>query len=153
MASFGVLGRTIGLSCRIDASEALLAIARERTPSGDFRVSEIEELPFADSSFDVVTGFNSFQYAANVGAALQQACRVVRSKGAVLMLAWGPPDGMPAASVVAALRPLTPPPAPGAPGPFALSGESALRRIRHRFALLGRIDRSGVTGGTHDRLS
>ncbi len=45
------------------------------------------------------------------------------------MLTWGPPDGMPAASVVAALRPLLPPPPPGAPGPFALSGESTLRDL------------------------
>ena len=113
----------------IDASEALLGIARARTPNGDFRVGEIEELPFADCSFDVVTGFNAFQYAANVGAALQEACRVVRPRGAVVLMTWGPPDGMPAASIVAALRPLMPPPPPGAPGPFALSGESTLRDL------------------------
>jgi SAM-dependent methyltransferase len=113
----------------IDASDALLAIARERTPGGDFRVGEIEDLPFADGSFDVVTGFNSFQYAANVGAALQEARRVVRATGAVAMMTWGPPDGMPAASIVAALRPLMPPPPPGAPGPFALSGEVTLRDL------------------------
>jgi hypothetical protein len=34
---------------------------------------------------------------------------------------------MPAAALVAALRPLLPPPPPGAPGPFALSNEEALR--------------------------
>jgi len=113
----------------IDASAALLAIARERTPEGDFRTGEIEELPFADSSFDVVTGFNSFQYAADVGRALREAQRVVRPTGAVVLLTWGPPDGMPAASVVAALRPLMPPPPPGAPGPFALSGDNTLREL------------------------
>jgi len=113
----------------MDASEALLAIARERTPGGDFRVGEIEDLPFADGSFDVVTGFNSFQYAADVGRALREAHRVVRQTGAVVMLTWGPPDAMPAASVVTALRPLMPPPPPGASGPFALSGENTLREL------------------------
>ncbi|TMD43313.1 MAG: class I SAM-dependent methyltransferase [Chloroflexi bacterium] len=47
----------------LDASEAELSIARERVPDGDFRQGEMEELPYADASFDVVTGFNSFQYA------------------------------------------------------------------------------------------
>jgi hypothetical protein len=36
---------------------------------------------------------------------------------------------MEAASLVAALRPLMLPPTPGAPGPFALSDESGLRRF------------------------
>jgi len=44
----------------LDASEALLAIARQRVPEGTFGLSDLETLPFADKSFDVVTGFNSF---------------------------------------------------------------------------------------------
>jgi len=44
-----------------------------------------------------------------------------------LVTGWGDPAGMEAASLVAALRPLLPPPPPGAPGPFALSDEAALR--------------------------
>ena len=43
----------------IDASEAELVIARERVPTGDFRCGEMEELPYANASFDVVTGFSS----------------------------------------------------------------------------------------------
>jgi SAM-dependent methyltransferase len=113
----------------IDASEALLAIARERTPSGDFRIGDLEALPFADRSFDVVTGFNSFQYAGNPGVALAEARRVARSRGHVVVVTWGEPDGMPAASLVTALRPLLPPPPPDAPGPFALSDEAVLRKF------------------------
>ena len=44
-----------------------------------------------------------------------------------MIMTWGTPEGMEAASLVAALRPLLPPPPPGAPGPFALSDEAALR--------------------------
>ena len=44
-----------------DASAALLAIARQRVPAGTFHRAELEQLPFADGAFDVVTGFNSFQ--------------------------------------------------------------------------------------------
>ena len=113
----------------IDASEALLAIARERTPGGDFRVGDVEALPFADRSFDVVTGFNSLQYAGNPGVALAEARRVAEPEGRVVVATWGEPDGMPAASVVTALRHLLPPPPPGAPGPFALSDETVLRKF------------------------
>ena len=42
-------------------------------------------------------------------------------------MTWGNPEGMEAAAVVAALRPLLPPPPSGASGPFALSDVSALR--------------------------
>lgn len=109
-----------------DASEALLAIARERLPAGTFLCGDLETLPFADSSFDVVTGFNSFQYAANPAKALAEARRVTRAGGKVAIMTWAPPEGMPAAALVSALRPLMPPPPPGAPGPFALSNEAAL---------------------------
>ncbi len=110
----------------LDAAAGLLAIARERTPAGDFRQGELEELPFADASFDAVTGFNSFQFAADVPRALREAVRVVRPGGAVAVLTWGPPEGMPVAAIVNSLRPLAPPPPPGAPGPFALSTGNAL---------------------------
>ncbi|MDP2793322.1 MAG: hypothetical protein Q8O25_04440 [Sulfurisoma sp.] len=45
----------------------------------------------------------------------------------VLIMTWGTPEGMEAASLLAALRPLLPSPPPGTPGPFALSGEGAIR--------------------------
>ncbi|WP_058188834.1 class I SAM-dependent methyltransferase [Terracidiphilus gabretensis] len=113
----------------IDAAEKLLAIARTRVPSGDFRLGELEQLPFEEDAFDVVTGFNSFQYAASAVTALTEACRVTRPGGSVLIMTWGKPEGMQAASLVTALRPLLPPPPPGAPGPFALSDEAALRAL------------------------
>jgi SAM-dependent methyltransferase len=111
----------------IDAAPALLAIARSRTPAGDFREGDLEELPFADRNFDVVTGFNSYQFAGNPRAALAEARRVAKPAGAVAVVTWGTPEGMEAASVITALRPLMPPPPPGAPGPFALSDQGALR--------------------------
>jgi len=65
-------GKTRSNSVGLDAAEALLDVARKRTPSGDFRQGEMEELPFADGTFDVVTGFNSLQYAADPVNALRQ---------------------------------------------------------------------------------
>jgi len=111
----------------LDAAETMLAIARTRVPNGDFHLGELESLPFPDDTFDLVTGFNAFQYAANPGAALAEAKRVAKAGAQVVVMTWGNPEGMEAASLVAALRPLLPPPPPGAPGPFALSNETALR--------------------------
>ncbi len=110
----------------LDASEALLEIARERVPEGRFAHGDLENLPYDDHSFDVVTGFNSFQYAGNPHTALAEAGRVTRRGGFVVVTTWGEPDGMEAAQVIAALKPLLPPPPPGAPGPFALSDRNAL---------------------------
>ena len=113
----------------IDAAEAMLSIARSRVPGGDFRQGDLEALPFADASFDVVTGFNSFQYAGNPVAALREAGRVTKRGGWVVIMTFGDPQGMGAAALVSALKPLLPPPPPNAPGPFALSDETALRRF------------------------
>jgi SAM-dependent methyltransferase len=110
----------------LDASEALLQIARTRVPSADLRHGELEELPFGNASFDLVTGFNSFQYAAHPVEARREAKRIAIPGGTVVIMTWGDPANMPAAQLVAALRPFLPAPPPGAPGPFALSDKSAL---------------------------
>jgi SAM-dependent methyltransferase len=110
----------------LDAAPALLAIARTRVPQADLHQGELETLPFPDHTFDLITGFNSFQYAANPAAALSDAKRVARPGATVVIMTWGDPANMPAAQLVAALKPLLPPPPPGAPGPFALSDKTAL---------------------------
>jgi len=113
----------------LDASTSLLAIARERVPAAYLRVGEIEELPYDDMSFDVVTGFNSFQYAAQPVNALREARRV-KAPGAPLFIAtWGREDDCEAAGYFAALRANLPTPPAGAPGPFALSEPGALEGL------------------------
>lgn len=111
----------------VDAADNLLGIARERVAGADFRLGDLEELPFPDGAFDVVTGFNSFQFAADPVAALTEARRISKPSGRIVVLTWGNPQGMQAASLIGALKPLLPSPPAGAPGPFALSDESALR--------------------------
>ncbi len=119
----------------IDASAPFIAIARERTPQGDFRVGEMEDLPFADHTFDVVTGFNSFQYAASPVNALKEARRVAKPGAKVLIAVWGKPDQMEFMPVIKALGSLMPPPPPGAPGPFALSEDGALETLASQAGL------------------
>ncbi len=113
----------------IDASAAFIAIASRRLPGRDFRVGEMETLPHADASFDVVTGFNAFQYAASPRNALAEARRVLRPGGAIVIATWGLPQDCQAAGHLKALGALMPPPPPGAPGPFALSDEANLKAL------------------------
>lgn len=113
----------------IDAAPAFVEITRRRVPDADVRVGDLQHLPYDDESFDVVMGFNAFQYAADTSAALGEARRVLRTHGRVAMLVWGPPDECEIASHLVALRPFMPPPAPDAPGPFALSQPGALRKL------------------------
>lgn len=112
-----------------DASEPLLAIARRRTPGGSFHLGDMETLPFADERFDVVTGINSFQYAADPKQALGEARRVARRGAQIFVATWGTPEACEAAAYLSAIKPLMPPPPPGAAGPFALSNETALRSV------------------------
>jgi len=120
----------------IDAAEALVAIARERVPAADLRVGELETLPFADGTFDVITGFNSFQYAARPVNALAEAKRVAKKGASVVIATWTTPDRTQAAALLGALKPLLPAPPPGAPGPFALSDEAALRALATQAGLV-----------------
>ena len=76
----------------LDATASFVEIARERVPDGDFRVGEMEELPWADDSFDVVTGFNSFFIAADMVNALREARRVARPGASVAMTVFGRPE-------------------------------------------------------------
>jgi SAM-dependent methyltransferase len=73
----------------LDASERLAEVARRKLPATRIEVGEMEELPFEDAAFDVVTGINAFQFAADVVRALSEARRVCRGDGTVMMLVWG----------------------------------------------------------------
>jgi SAM-dependent methyltransferase len=112
-----------------DASEPMLAIARRRTLHGTFHHGDIEALPFPDESFDIVTGINSFQYAADTRHALLEARRVAKPGAQVFVATWGLPQKCEAAKYLAAIQPLLPPKPSGAGGPFALSEEPVLRAL------------------------
>lgn len=74
----------------LDASEALVDIARARTPDGDLRVGDMFALPFSDASFDVATSFNGIWKGCE--GALREARRVLTSTGRLGLTFWGPPD-------------------------------------------------------------
>ena len=126
----------------IDASEGMIAKAQSRVPDTQFSVGEMEELPFEDESFDVVCGFNSFQYAANTKNALTEAKRVLKPGGQLVAMIWGNKEDCEASTYLKAVGSLLPPPPPGAPGPFALTENNALENILTAvgFKNLGSMD-------------
>lgn len=71
----------------LDASEALVDIARARTPGGDFRVGDMFALPFPEASFDVATSFNGIWKGCE--AALHEARRVLTPAGKLGLTFWG----------------------------------------------------------------
>ncbi len=91
----------------LDASEGLIAIARMRTPAGDFRVGDMFALPFADDTFDVATSFNGIWKGCE--DALREARRVVRPGGLVGFSFWGAPKRLGLLPYFAALLDLSPP--------------------------------------------
>ena len=119
----------------LDASPALIAIARERTPSGNFAIGEMEELPYPAQTFDAVTGFNSFQYAASPLKALQEARRVTKPGGHVAMVFWGRPEDCETDATLKAVGALLPPPPPGAPAPLALSQPGVVEALVEQAGL------------------
>ncbi len=74
----------------IDAAEGMIERARGQLGDADLRVGAIENLPWDDDSFDVVTGFNSFQFTAERLDGFREARRVARSGGLVAVCVWGP---------------------------------------------------------------
>jgi SAM-dependent methyltransferase len=94
----------------IDASEALLAIARERVPDADLALGDLQRLPYTDDSFDAVTGFCSFFFADDMVEALREAGRVAKPGAPVVIQVWGRPDRFDLGLMKAVLARFRPPP-------------------------------------------
>jgi SAM-dependent methyltransferase len=99
----------------LDASEALIDVARERVPGADLRVGDMEALPYDDDTFDLVTGFNAFFFANDFVAALREAGRVAKPGAPVIIQVWGPHERNDLEAVKAIIRPFLPPRPPDAP--------------------------------------
>ena len=75
----------------IDPSEAMLALARSRERSRDaapveFSTGSAERLPFLESTFDLVTATQVYEYVPDIDRALVEARRVLRPGGRLLVL-------------------------------------------------------------------
>src|SRR6266550_7776014 len=119
----------------IDASDALIAFARGRLPHADLRVGEMEDLPWEDDTFDLVTGFNSFFFATDMIAALREAGRVARPGAPVVIQVWGAHERCDLEAMKQVARPFLPPRPPDAPPDPDLSEQGALQALATRAGL------------------
>jgi len=102
----------------LDASAALIDLARERLPDADLRVGDMEALPYQDKSFDLVTGFNSFFFATDIRDTLREAGRVAKPGARVVIQVWGPHERNDLEAMKEIARPFLPPrPADAPPEP------------------------------------
>src|SRR5215210_2245304 len=99
----------------LDASEALLEVARARLPDADLRLGDMEALPYEDHTFELVTGFNSFFFANDIVAALREAGRVAKPGAPVVIQVWGPHERNDLEAMKEIVRPFMPPRPPDAP--------------------------------------
>jgi SAM-dependent methyltransferase len=105
----------------LDASAPSIELASARVPQGDFRVGDMEQLPWPAGAFDAVTGFNVFQFARHPTTALAEARRMLARGGRLGLVIWAPHDQSQQATLMDAMGALAPAQPPDAPGPFALS--------------------------------
>jgi SAM-dependent methyltransferase len=92
----------------LDASEALLDVARSRLADADLRVGDMEAMPYDDDTFDLVTGFNSFFFANDIVVALREAGRVAKPGAPIVIQVWGPHEVNDLEVVKAIIRPFLP---------------------------------------------
>jgi SAM-dependent methyltransferase/alkylhydroperoxidase family enzyme len=97
------LGAAQGAVCSgVDASPRLVAVARDRLPTADLRVGDMNDLPWGDSSFDVVTSFRGIW--GTTPHAVVEARRVLEPGGRLGLTVWGHIKASPGAW---ALKPFT----------------------------------------------
>ena len=123
--------KTFGL----DASDALIEIARERLPDADLRVGDMEALPYDDDGFDVVSGFNAFFFANDFVGALGEAGRVAKPAATVVIQVWGPHERNELEAMKEVVRPFLPPRPPDAPPEPDYSAPGVLESLAREAGL------------------
>lgn len=112
----------------LDAAAAMIELAREKVPAGDFRIGDIQELPYDDESFEAVIAANSLQYSEDRVATLRELKRVSSQDGKIVVALFSSKDKVQYSAVIDAVRDSLPEPPPG-DGPFGLSAPGVLEDL------------------------
>ena len=113
----------------LDATPGLLDVAAGRLPTAELWLADLGRLPFGDTEFDVITGVNAFQFAADPPAALAEAARVVRPGGLVAIGTFAGPDRAESTAVHEAMAALSPPQRQADHAPYALTPENLAQAL------------------------
>ena len=98
----------------------------------EFRVTDAEQIDLEDESVDGVLCQSGYMLMADVGAALAETRRVLRSGRRLALSVWGAPERNAWASIGARIlieRGHMSPPEPGAPGVFSMADEERTRAL------------------------
>jgi SAM-dependent methyltransferase len=91
--SVAAKARGLGAACiGVDLSPGMIALAQASHPDIDFRIAEVEHLPFADQSFDVIVcnfGLGHFPWPE---AAVAECRRTLKAGGRMAFSWWDQPD-------------------------------------------------------------
>ena len=91
-----------GYVAGLDPSPGMLAVAKELSPSVDWRQGAAESLPFPDASFDAVISQFGFMFMDRDKAA-HEMLRVLRPNGRLVVAVWDSTDNIPAYAAEIAL--------------------------------------------------
>jgi ubiquinone/menaquinone biosynthesis C-methylase UbiE len=69
----------------VDATEAMLAVARDKVPGADFRTGRLEALPVEDASVDLVTCTLALTHVERLEPVMREFARVLRPGGRVIL--------------------------------------------------------------------
>jgi ubiquinone/menaquinone biosynthesis C-methylase UbiE len=69
----------------VDATEAMLAVAREKVPDADFRAGRLEALPVDDASVDLLTCALALTHVPDLEPVLQEFARVLKPGGQAVL--------------------------------------------------------------------
>jgi ubiquinone/menaquinone biosynthesis C-methylase UbiE len=73
----------------IDPSAEMLNVARQKLPkSVKLRVGSADSIPFPNESFDLIISTNAFHYFRNPSQAIQEAKRVLKPNGHLVITDW-----------------------------------------------------------------
>lgn len=90
----------------LDITPELLAIARERVPEAELVEGTMDQLPFPDASFDVVTAFNALPFATDPATAVRETARVTVPGGRVAATTFAEAERNQSTALHEALEPL-----------------------------------------------
>ena len=76
----------------VDLSEEMLAIAKRKVGSGEWRVADAEQLPFGDATFDAVTCAFGVRNFVHLEQGLHEMLRVLKPGGRLVILELATPD-------------------------------------------------------------
>lgn len=72
--------------CGIDISDQMIRVAAKNNPAMEFHVTDCEHIPFADSTFDLITVCTGYHHFPDVTAFSKAAYRVLKGGGSIFYI-------------------------------------------------------------------